>query len=913
MTRLLKLLWPLAVCCFASCHASAEDAKPLIPYTRFTLPNGLRVIVHEDHKAPVVAVRVAYHVGSKDEVAGKTGFAHLFEHLMFAGSKNFKGSIAQTLGGAGATDVNAVTTPDSTQYHETVPTPALELALWIESDRMGHFAGTITQEKLDTERGVVQNEKRQREAGPMGGTEEIVMAGVFPEGHPYRRSPIGSMEDLNAASVADVKSWFDKYYGASNAVVVLSGDIDVPKARQLMEKYFSDVPPGEPLGRPKSWVPQLPSDVVYSMHAHVPQTLMHWVWPVPAIEARDYSLLEIVARVLGGGVQERLNGELVERRKLASRVGVGMNPMQIASTFSIFVEMKPDADPAVVQRVLDEQLSLFLQKGPTNHELQRVKSDLEVLQIRGLSSVGAKAAVLANAELNAGNPGFDEISDDWIMESTPQIVRAAAQRWLEKPAFKLTIHPFGELQASEVTFDRRVMPTVGDSPEVRLPPIQEATLSNGMKVVLAEQHAVPALSFQMVFANAGARADLDNAKRGVAEATYNLMNAGPAGLSKAAFSQRAQDLHIDLGIAPRDRHAISNLSALRKDLQPALKLWAEVLRHPAFRAADLEEWRASALQSVADETTNLGAVASRTLFQALYPTGHPLAPRAPQQEQAILKTLQIEDLRAFHAAWLRPDIAKLFVVGDTTMPELKRELERVFGDWRAPATAVPAEPTVPATASPSQPRFILVDWADSQQTTITGGRFVMPAKSDETLILQAANHILGGGMSARLSQRLRVEEGWTYGIGSGANGALDPQYWGFSTAVQANKTAESVVEILKVIREFTGPQPATQEELARYIEGHARSIPGAFEQPEAVLHAMVDSEAYSRPYTWIEGAQGRLRAMKLADVNRVAREYFKPDSFTWVLVGELAQFEQKLREMNVGTIEVWDRQGTRIR
>jgi predicted Zn-dependent peptidase len=414
----------------------------------------------------------------------------------------------------------------------------------------------------------------------------------------------------------------------------------------------------------------------------------------------------------------------------------------------------------------------------------------------------------------------------------------------------------------------------------------------------------------LVFSSAGANADLPG-KLGSAVSLYALMDRGPAGWSESNYIERLHDLHANIRFANGGRNASASLAVLKKNLRPALSLWEKALREPALRAADLAEFQENAMQSIANARTEAGAVGGRILGKALYPKDHPLAPR--DDEEQLIRALDIADLRVFHAKWIRPDIAKLFVVGDTSLAELTRELETVFGDWKAPNEAIEAvAPFLPATV-PTRPRFILVEWPDAEQTQILAGRFVLASGSDDAQLLSAANTILGGSTTARLGQRLRVEKGWSYGINSGADGGMVQQYWGIVTSVPGDKTAESVVEILDVIAKLNTSQPATAAELARHVAGQTRSLPGMFEDANAVLVAMVQSDYLGRPYDWAEGAKARLEMLKLDDVNRIGREYFTPQSFTWVLVGDLSKFEQKLRDLDLGAVEVWDREGRPIR
>jgi zinc protease len=556
--------------------------------------------------------------------------------------------------------------------------------------------------------------------------------------------------------------------------------------------------------------------------------------------------------------------------------------------------------------LIDAEVARFLEVGPTRKELQKIKDELEAFQVLGLRSVSAKAQVLANAEILAGDPAFNDRSLRWMRDATPPQVRDAARRWLGKAHYTLVIQPFGEHSVAPPQVDRRVMPLVSDETDLDLPSMQEATLSNGMKIVLAERHEVPAVTMSLVFSNAGANSERSG-RLGAAASLYALMNRGPAAWSETGYLERLHSLQAGIEFRNGGRDASASLSVLKRNLRPALALWERALRQPALRTSDLVRWQQDTLQSIASSRTEPGAVAARILGKALYPQDHPLAPRSDEEE--LVRALDTADLRAFHARWIRPDSAKLFAVGDITLAELTRELEKVFGDWKPPAEKRDIYPPFARVAVPDQPRFILVDWPGAQQTQISAGRFVLPAGSDDAHSLDAANAILGGSTTARLGQRLRVEKGWSYGISSGADGGTVQQYWGMFTSVQADRTAESVVEILDVISTLTTSHPVTDAELARYVTGQTRSLPGMFENAGAVLSAMVQSDYLGRPYDWAEGARARLNALKLSDVNRVARDYFTPHSFTWVLVGDLAKFEQQLRDLKLGAVEVRDREG----
>ncbi|VAV94705.1 Zinc protease, partial [hydrothermal vent metagenome] len=453
-----------AACLIGAAPAIAADIE--LPYDKFQLDNGLTVVVHEDRKAPLVAVSIWYHVGSKDEPEGKTGFAHLFEHLMFNGSENYDGEWFEPLEEIGATDLNGTTWFDRTNYFQTVPTPGLERVLWMESDRMGHLLGVVTKEKLDNQRGVVQNEKRQGDNQPYGRAEYSVLAGLLPAGHPYTHSTIGSMEDLDAASLDDVKNWFKEYYGAANTVLVIAGDIDVETARPLVEKYFGDIEAGPPLTQTKANAPQLAVNKQEVMYDRVPQPRLDRNWVAPGRTTREAVLMDLAAEVLGGGKTSRLYRKLVDELQLATAASANNQTQELLSFFSTTVDANKDADLARVEREMESVLSTFLKKGPTTAELKRAKTGIKAGIIRGLEKVGGfggKAVTLAQGELYAGDPGFIETQLDWLDAATPADVLRAARSVMNAGYYQLNILPFPEYSTVASDLDRTTgLPAVND-------------------------------------------------------------------------------------------------------------------------------------------------------------------------------------------------------------------------------------------------------------------------------------------------------------------------------------------------------------------------------------------------------------------------------------------------------------------
>ncbi len=583
-----------------SLAATAVD----IPYEKFTLDNGLTVIVHEDRKAPIVAVSVWYKVGSKDEPAGKTGFAHLFEHLMFNGSENFPGEYFEPFHQVGATAMNGTTWFDRTNYFQNVPTPALDMALWMESDRMGHILGVIDQAKLDEQRGVVQNEKRQGDNAPYGKTEYRVLDNLFPAGHPYKHSTIGSMADLDAASLDDVKSWFNDYYGAANTVLVLAGDIDLATAREKAAKYFGDIQSGPPLKRMTSWVPKREYSSSEIMFERVPQIRIERHWVVPGRTTRDSAYINLAADILGAGKNSPLYQELVYKAQIASSASARLQAHTLAGMFRITVMLKPGADEVKANAIIDRVLADFLENGPSADQLERAQMRIHARTIRGLEQIGGfggKATALARGELYANDPGFFKTRLAWIANASTKNIKTVANNWLAEGAYNLTVRPFAEFATTASTVDRSTgIPVVGVLPEVSFPEIQRTTLKNGINVVLAERHTVPVINIALQF-DAGYAADSTGAKLGTSSFAMSMLDEGTKTRSALDISIQKERLGANISSSSSLDTSSVRLNTLTENLLPSLKLLADITLNPAFDQQEVERLRGRWIAEIQQE------------------------------------------------------------------------------------------------------------------------------------------------------------------------------------------------------------------------------------------------------------------------------------------------------------------------
>jgi len=890
-----------------------------IPYERFTLPNGLTVLVHTDRKAPVVGVSVWYKVGSKNEPRGKTGFAHLFEHLMFNGSENAPEDFFTPLKEVGATDANGTTWFDRTNYYETVPKAALDRALMLESDRMGHLLGAVTQEKLDNQRGVVQNEKRQGDNAPFGLIEYEEFETLYPAGHPYHHTTIGSMADLDSASLADVKGWFRDHYGPNNAILVLAGDIDAATAKAKVEKWFGAIPAGPAVQPVSVPVPTLPAPIARTVQDRVATTRVYRMWAIPGLDNPDYLPLQVGGLILGGLASSRLDDALVRGAQTAVSASAHADVFAQGGQFIMEADVKPGADPAKVGAALDAELTRLMTEGPTADELARAATSFAASEIRSLESVGGgggKAATLAEGLLYSGDPANYRKELEAAAKLTPAAVRDAMAKWLKRPVFALTVVPGnrtggGEARggdaalppaapapavtaaaATTVDADRSKIPSGGEVPTLDFPAIERTSLKNGIKVVFARRSAVPVVSVRVSF-DAGYAADPKDA-RGTTSLLLRLMNEGTTSLDSSALARAKETLGASInGVGLPDSTAFE-LNALVPNLAPSLDLLADYVRHPALDPAELERVRAQQLSTIQSERTDPYSLASRVLYPTIYGPAHPYgyAPTGTG-EADVVKKLTRADLAAFHTRWLRPDQATIYVVGDTTLGQVVPLLEKSFGNWPANRMAPPVKDFSSPIPAP-QPRIVLIDRPGSPQSMILGGEVISAKGTDDTVTLRTANDVLGGDFLSRMNTNLRETKGWSYGVSSLISDRADRLLFAVYAPVQTDQTGPSIRELQGEMTRYLGAKGTTPEETALATQGSARELPGAFETSGAVLDGIAKIETYKRPDNYYATLPARYRAMTPADLDAAARKIIDPSRIVWVVVGDAAKVRPQL-------------------
>ena len=892
-----------------SAAASAEDSEVLIPFTRFVLDNGLTVIVHEDHKAPIVAVNIWYHVGSKNERPGKTGFAHLFEHLMFNGSEHFNDDYFAAFDRVGATGMNGTTNADRTNYFQVVPTPALDMALWMESDRMGHLLGAVDQGRLDEQRGVVQNEKRQGENQPYGVTRQLITENTYPAGHPYSWSTIGSMEDLEAASLDDVREWFRTYYGAANAVIVLAGDIDPHTARHKVETYFGDISSGPPIERDTEWIAKRTGIKRGQVQDRVPQARVYMVWNVPSWRTQDAKYLDLVSDILSVGKTSRLYKRLVYDDQIATNVRAYVSLREIGSLFYLDATVQPGGDTEAVEAALTEELNRLLLDGVTEAELRRIKTNYRANAVRSAERVGGfggKSDILAQGEVYGAGPDDYRRQFDWVEGATADDLRDVARRWLSDGAYILTVLPYDEGMTTPTTVDRSTgVPAVADSPTVSFPSLQTTTLSNGLEVILAERPAIPTISLSLQI-DAGYAAD-QLGSPGTASLAMEMMDEGTTSRSSLQINDELLELGARLDTDSNLDMSSVTLSVLTEHLRGALDIFADVVRNPSFPADEFDRLKSQQLAQIQREKSSPTQIALRVFPRMVYGDTHAYGvPLTGSGTEGAVSGLTRQHLSDFHSTWFQPNNGTLVVVGDVSMVELAPELERVFADWK-PAD-VPTK-NLAAVDHQDSSAVYLIDRPGSQQSLIMAGH-VAPAKSDPAEIaIEAMNTVLGGSFSSRINMNLREDKHWSYGARTRLLDARGPRPFIVTAPVQTDRTKESMQEIYTELTGIRTDRPVTSQELAKAQDLRTLTLPGRWETNAAVSRDIVSMVRYGLAFDHYDTYVEQVRSLELSDIAAAARDIIQPDRLVWIVVGDRAVIEDGIRELAVGELHRVDADG----
>jgi zinc protease len=898
----------LAVLLVATSLQAQDDIvdRVNLDYEMFTLDNGLTTIVYSDHSTPTIFVGIWYGVGSKDEPDGKTGFAHLFEHLMFQGTENREGEYFTPFTKAGATGMNGTTSEDRTNYYATVPTGAIDMALWMESDRMSHLLGAVTQEALDEQRGVVQNEKRQGENRPYAGVYDRVRAGIYPVGHPYRHSIIGSMEDLDAASLEDVHEWFNEYYGASNAVLVLAGDIDVETAREKVTHYFSGAPAGVPLVKPQQWIPEIREHRKEVMYDRVGQVRVSRNWVLPNNNDRDTTLMYLVNETLVANKNAPLQKLLVDDLQLATDIRGGAYGRVISGEYNITINLRPGVDPAQVTAIMDEVIAEYLESGPDEEILENAKLGVNMYMLGSMESKSTIGRMLAEGQLYSNDPLHVKKELQWLNEATAEDLREATNRWLTRGHFEITVLPFPEYMSGEDAVDRSAVPAVSDVSGIEFPAIETATLDNGLQVVVARSGELPLIDVSIRI-DTGNMADAPDAP-GISDAVFALMQKGTREFDANELAAEKDRIGMEARIGADVESSAFGYRILTSNLQSSLDLSAEILQRPTFPEDELAKFQQQVLAYLSNIQTNPSRNASSLFRRALYGADHPLGGVWTPE---LVENLNRDRIREFHEREVAPDNMTVFMIGDIDIDTAVDALESSFGDWDGSNAS--ARQPIGNTVS-SGPRVVLIDQPEAPQSTIRVGHAIAPFDAEGDTELGVVNAVFGADFEARINMNLREDKAWSYGIGSGiSRNTSGDQYLVVAGSVQTDKTMESMAEIMREFEEYVTSRPASDGELERVKLNRTRSLPGRFSSKRGFLMSMINSNNFGLPFDYAENTAARIDAVTLDGVNARARDVIRPDELTWIIVGDLSQIEENVRSLNYGPVEVWDGFGNRIR
>ncbi len=905
----------------------ASSALPTIKFEKYTLPNGLVVILSEDHRLPLVSTNIWYHVGPANELPGKTGFAHLFEHMMFEGSKHAPGnSHIRYLEAAGASDLNGTTDFDRTNYFETIPSNQLELALWLESDRMGYLPDQLNQASLTNQQDVVRNERRQSiENSPYGIVEEAVFHNLFPKGHPYFADVMGSHADIQAAKLEDVRNFFKLYYAPNNASLAIVGDFDPAQAKQLVEKYFGPLKRGAPVPKIAAMTPPITTQRRAVIHDQVelPRVYMAWLTS-PIFKAGDADA-DLASTILGGGKSSRLYKKLVYDKQIALDVSASQNSLILGSVFEIAVTARPGHTAEEMEKAINEELAAFRKDGPTAVELERARNGIETQMIQGLERLGGFGGVADRLnEYNhyLGTPDYIEQDLGRYQKATIGSIRAFAEAQL-KPSASVVVYGIpgkpdlgpdvptpktlqkgmstgGEAVNADAPW-RADAPQAGPARPLNLPVPEIFKLQNGLTVMYTYRPGLPVVAANLVF-NTGSGANPVD-KPGLASFTANMLQQGTDTRNATQIADEAALLGTTLSSGANMDGSSVGASSLTKNFPGVLDLMSDIVLHPTFPPDEVERRRASRLAAFADDRGDPNVIVSRTGVSALFGPHSPFGYDNNGTEDSI-KAMSRDDMMNFWKTHYVPKNAALVVAGSIAVDELKTLAESKFGSWQGGETSVPST----GTLEPTKAKIVIVDRPGAQQTMVRLLQMGVQRATPDYPVIEVMNSELGGLFSSRINLNLREEHGYTYGASSFFVYRRPLGYFGVGGGIRTDATAPAVTEIFKEINRMIDT-PMKPEELNLAKDSQSRSLPGMFETNGGAAGALSEIFMYNLARDYYEKLPERLNAVTAEDAEAVAKKYLHPDQMILVCVGDRAKIEPELLKLDLGAIEFRDADG----
>ncbi|MBK9155711.1 MAG: insulinase family protein [Chloracidobacterium sp.] len=893
-------------------EAEAQNGSPRIDFEKYTLSNGLQVILHVDRKLPVVHVNQWFYVGSANERLGRSGFAHLFEHMMFQGSKNATKEYFEYAEQAGANllegGVNGTTNQDRTNYFITVPSGNLEKVLWFESDRLATLTEAVDKAKFDNQVMVVQNERRQGlENQPYGRAFKLILQNLFPIGHPYHTDVIGEHSDLTASTLDDVKDFFRTYYSPNNLSLVIAGDFDPAEAKRLVQKYFGPIPPGPALDRPAKAAFSMSTEKVVEVNDRVPQERTYFAYHSPAYFDPGDAELELAATIMTDGISARLNKALIYDRQLASSVSAFQSGQPLTGFFALTVTARPGSDLEQIEQIVDAEIARLAKEGPTAAELDRAKTKWEAGFISGLEGIGGfggKSDLLNQYNTFLGDPGKFESDLARRRNATAEGVRAAVDKYLNtKNRVLVRFRPETSRRAAEVAVDRTKEPSLGADRPFIAPAVKSAKLENGIDVFVVEKPELPKVVVSFA-TKAGSVSDADG-KGGLASMTTRLTRRGTKTKNAVQIDETLGNLGTALGWGSGRESSTLSFDVLKRNLDPAMGVMADVVMNPSFPADEFDREKKLALDGLAQTANNPNAVANRVATMVAMGADHPYG-RPSGGLPGTVGAITREDLVRFHGANWKPGSSAMIFVGDVTVAEATELARKHFGSWSggsAPAANIPAIRPMPAG------KVYLIDKPGAAQTVVAHVLKGIERRSPDYYALSLGNTVYGGGFGTRLNLNLREDKGWSYGVFAFPQHFSKAGLWIASGGVQTNKTKESVAEFMKELRNIAGEKPITEAEFLNAKQAKVRGYAQQFEAYGRITGQIADLWLNGLPMTSLQAETDEIGKLQLGTVNSVIAKYSAVPGTSLVLVGDLSVIEAGIRELNLGEIVILDGEG----
>lgn len=916
---------------FVLVSCAQKQTEFSVDYEKFTLDNGLEVIFHKDDSDPVTAVALTFHVGSAREKEGRTGFAHLFEHLLFLESENLgKGGLDKMSSRIGGSGANGSTSRDRTNYFQTVPKDALEKMIWAEADKMGFFINTVTEAVLAKEKQVVKNEKRQGvDNAPYGHANYVVGKNMYPSEHPYNWQVIGSLEDLQNATLADVKEFYNKWYVPNNATLVIAGDFDSGQAKEWVHKYFDEIPRGEEIEP----LPDMPATLKETKKlyyednfARLPELRM--VWPGVDLYHKDAYALDILSQLLSDGKKAPLYKVLVEEQELTSNVFLRSGNSELAGEISLIIRAYPNTDLNKVEAAVNEAFPRFEEEGFTQADLDRIKAGIETDFYNGLSSVLGKAFQLAQYNIFANDPGYINKDIQKTLAVTKEDVMRVYEHYIKGNDYVATSFvPKGQaelaLENSQLaqvveeeivqnaegesftlpeettyektpsSFDRSVEPPYGDSPNLKVPEVWEAKLTNGLDIYGIENYELPLVEFEITI-KGGLMLESPE-KAGVSSLMADLMTKGTANKTPQELEEAIDELGASINVFSGQQAVTIRVNTLARNYEATMKLVEEIMLEPRWDEREFELAKQSTLSQIAQQSANPNSIATDTFNKLLYGDDHILSFN-PNGTTNSVEAITLDDLKAYYSKNFSPNVANMHVVGAIDQNEVVASLSSINERWENKSVKIPEFKT---PEPPSASKVYFYDVPGAKQSVLRFGYLAMPETAPDFYPAEVMNYKLGGGgFASRFTQELREGKGYTYGIGSGFSGTDIAGPFVISSGVRTNVTYESAALVKEILEQY--PDTFTDEDLENTKSFLLKSNARRFETFGAKLNMLENISAYGWSPEYIKKREKIVKTMTKERINELARTYADPDKMIWLVVGDAETQLDRLKQLGFG-------------